>query len=135
MSRGDAVRASSYPGQALGRPQSGPGSVAGFGRRLLAIAIDWAIAVGTSVAFLDGALLGPNIVLGLMHLFLVGTIGSSIGHRLLGLQLVRLEGGWPGPVRALVRTALLLLALPALVWDRDQRGLHDQAAGTVLVRR
>jgi len=25
--------------------------------------------------------------------------------------------------------------VPALFWDRDQRGLHDKAAGTVIVRR
>jgi uncharacterized RDD family membrane protein YckC len=135
VSPADAVRATSHPGEALGLPRDGPGSVAGFGRRLVGIGLDWALAVAISVAFLDGALLGPNIVLGVMHVLLVGTIGSSIGHRLLGMQLIRTDGGFPGPGRALVRTALLLLALPALVWDRDQRGLHDRAAGTVLVRR
>lgn len=127
--------ATTYPGQGLGLPQQGPGSVAGFGRRLVGITLDWAVAVAISVAFLDNALLGPNIVLGLMHVLLVGTVASSLGHRLFGMHLVRADGGWPGPGRALVRTALLLLALPALVWDADQRGLHDRAAGTVLVRR
>jgi hypothetical protein len=24
--------------------------------------------------------------------------------------------------------------IPAAIWDADQRGLHDKAAGTVLVR-
>ena len=43
--------------------------------------------------------------------------------------------GWAGPLPALVRTALLCLVLPAVVYDRDQRGLHDRAAATVLVRR
>ena len=38
------------------------------------------------------------------------------------------------PWRPLVRTVLLCLAIPALIWDRDQRGLHDRGAGTVLVR-
>jgi hypothetical protein len=33
-----------------------------------------------------------------------------------------------------VRTVLLLLLVPAAVWDRDTRGLHDKAAGTVEVR-
>jgi len=33
-----------------------------------------------------------------------------------------------------VRSALLCLVIPAVVWDRDGRGLHDTAAGTVLVR-
>jgi hypothetical protein len=34
-----------------------------------------------------------------------------------------------------VRTVLLCLLIPAFITDRDQRGLHDRAAGTVLVRR
>ena len=25
------------------------------------------------------------------------------------------------------------LVIPAVIWDADQRGLHDKAAGTVLV--
>ena len=33
-----------------------------------------------------------------------------------------------------LRTALLLLLVPALITDRDGRGLHDRAAGTVVVR-
>jgi hypothetical protein len=33
-----------------------------------------------------------------------------------------------------VRTVLLCLAIPAFIWDRDQRGLHDRVAGTMLVR-
>jgi hypothetical protein len=33
-----------------------------------------------------------------------------------------------------VRTALLCLAIPALIWDADHRGLHDRVAGTMLVR-
>ena len=32
---------SEYPGQRLGLPESGPGSVAGVGRRLGALVIDW----------------------------------------------------------------------------------------------
>jgi hypothetical protein len=27
------------------------------------------------------------------------------------------------------------LLIPALIWDRDGRGLHDRSIGTVLVRR
>jgi hypothetical protein len=32
------------------------------------------------------------------------------------------------------RTALLCIAIPALIWDRDGRGLHDRLARTVEVR-
>ena len=39
-----------------------------------------------------------------------------------------------GLLRAALRTLLLCLLIPALIWDRDGRGLHDKAAGTVVVR-
>ncbi|MFE4466652.1 RDD family protein, partial [Oerskovia sp. NPDC056781] len=29
---------------------------------------------------------------------------------------------------------LLCLVVPAVVWDGDGRGMHDKAAGTVIVR-
>ena len=38
-------------------------------------------------------------------------------------------------VQVAIRSLLLCLAIPALIWDRDGRGLHDKAANTVLVRR
>ena len=47
---------------------------------------------------------------------------------------ISLDGTAVGPVHALGRTLLLVLAIPPLVWDRDQRGLHDQFMGTVLRR-
>lgn len=125
----------SYPGQRLGRPESGTGSVARIGRRLGAIAIDWALATAVSAGFLGNDPWWTLTVFGVTQLVLVTTTGSSAGHLLLGLQVVRLDGAWAGPLRVAVRTVLLCLAVPALVWDADQRGLHDQAAGTVLVRR
>lgn len=63
------------------------------------------------------------------------TIGSSVGQRIVGLRLELLSGGYAGLVRPIVRTLLLALVIPALIWDGDQRGLHDKAAGTILVRR
>jgi uncharacterized RDD family membrane protein YckC len=125
----------SYPGARLGRPNEGIGAVAGLGRRVLGICIDWAVALLIANGFLRGLhSFGPLAVLLVMHVLLVGTAGSSLGHRLCGLRVERVRGGLPGPVRALVRTVLLGLVIPALITDADRRGLHDQAAGTVLVR-
>ncbi|MYR62262.1 RDD family protein, partial [Streptomyces sp. SID625] len=76
---------------------------------------------------------GPLILLVLMVLTL-GTVGCTPGKRLLGLRVVALGTGRVQPLRALLRTVLLFLALPALIWDRDGRGLHDRLAGTVEVR-
>ena len=42
---------SDYPGERLGLPASGVGSVAGFGRRLAALTIDWFIGYGIAAMF------------------------------------------------------------------------------------
>jgi uncharacterized RDD family membrane protein YckC len=34
-----------------------------------------------------------------------------------------------------VRALLIALVIPALLFDENQRGLHDRAAGTILLRR
>jgi uncharacterized RDD family membrane protein YckC len=69
-----------------------------------------------------------------MQIVFIPTICGSIGHRLLGLRVVALKGGWIGPWRPVVRTLLLAIVVPALIWDSDQRGFHDKIAGTVLLR-
>jgi uncharacterized RDD family membrane protein YckC len=38
------------------------------------------------------------------------------------------------PGRAVIRTALLSLLLPAVIFDRDGRGLHDRLTDTAVVR-
>src|SRR6195952_2661305 len=42
---------SAYPGERLGLPAAGVGSVAGFGRRLAALTIDWFIGYGIAAIF------------------------------------------------------------------------------------
>jgi uncharacterized RDD family membrane protein YckC len=64
----------------------------------------------------------------------VGSVGFTPGKRLLGLRVLALDTGGVSPWRAVLRTVLLFLAIPALIWDRDGRGLHDRLAGTVEVR-
>jgi uncharacterized RDD family membrane protein YckC len=127
-------------GERLGLPPEGPGSVAGFGRRLGAIFIDWALAVLISYGLLSGGeLQAANRwalpVFLVMVLLTVGTVGFTPGKRILGLRVVAVDGlGRLAPWRVLVRTVLLGLAIPALIWDRDGRGLHDQLSGAVQVR-
>ena len=124
-----------WPGRRLGLPPSGAGSVARLGRRVVALVLDWLAAVVVSRAFFDGDPFVTLAVFALVQWLLVGSAGSSPGHRLLGLRVARLDGRPPGLALAAARALLLALALPPLIADRDQRGLHDRAPGTVLLRR
>jgi uncharacterized RDD family membrane protein YckC len=104
------------------------------GRRIAALAIDWSLAVAASVLFFSYDALATTLVFVLLQVVFIPTLGGSIGHRLVGLRVVPLAGGWVGVWRPVVRTLLLAVVIPALVWDSDQRGFHDKVAGTVLVR-
>ncbi|MER6633619.1 RDD family protein [Streptomyces sp. NPDC000987] len=128
-----------YRGEQLGLPEEGPGSIARPGRRLGALAVDWGLCLLIAYGLIthgydrstgNWALL-VFFVLGVLT---VGTVGFTPGKRLFGLRVVALDTGRVQPLRALLRTALLCLAVPALIWDRDGRGLHDRLARTVEVR-
>jgi uncharacterized RDD family membrane protein YckC len=122
----------------LGLPARGPRSVAGFGPRTVAFLVD-AVLCNLLAAALT--LLGVSLPHGTLVLWIylveVAVLtwlgGASAGHRVVGLRVVRLDGAPPGLLAALIRTAGLGLLFPALIWDRDHRGLHDKAAGTVLI--
>ncbi|MFT4136730.1 RDD family protein [Microbacterium sp.] len=124
----------SYPGERLGRPREGRGSIARIGRRLAALAVDWGCAVVISVAFFAYDSFATLALFCAVQLVFIPTIGGSPGHRIAGLRLTRLDGTWVGLWRPVVRTLLLALVIPAVIWDPDQRGLHDKAVDTVLVR-
>ncbi len=49
-------------------------------------------------------------------------------------RCARWSAGRVLPLQAMARTVLLCLFLPAVVWDRDGRGLHDKVPNTVIVR-
>jgi len=143
VSSTDDVAPLGYPGQRLGRPKQGAGSVAGWGRRLLALALDWAASLLVVSAFIGNdvwtgqglVVWAPLVALFVQLTVLTGLVGASVGQRLLGIGVVMLDGRPPGLGRAAVRSLLICLALPPMVFDRDWRGLHDLAAGTVVVRR
>lgn len=123
-----------WPGKRLGLPESGPGSIARPARRIAALFIDWAISMGIAYAFLDNDAFGTLLVFVVIQVVMVMTIGSSIGHLILGLRVVTLRGGYPGFWRPVARSLLIAIAVPAVIWDRDQRGMHDRLIGTVLLR-
>jgi uncharacterized RDD family membrane protein YckC len=146
---GSASGPGDYPGQRIDLPESGPGSVAGFGRRITALLIDWFIAYG---------LVGLLVALGLMsqQTFLYTPLGSTsiaVVWVVLGIISVRLFGFTPGQLalglrvasidnrihvgigRATVRGILVFFVIPALFTDSDLRGYQDRFTNTAVVRR
>ncbi|MEJ5945649.1 hypothetical protein WDZ17_10130 [Pseudokineococcus basanitobsidens] len=134
-SDGTAGAGGALPGRRLGLPRDGSRSVARVGRRLVGVVVDWLLATLVSQALLGGNPWTTLGVFAVLHVVGVATLGGSPGHLLLGMRVLRLAGGWPGPLRALTRTVLLCVVVPAAIWDADQRGMHDRLSGTVLVRR
>jgi uncharacterized RDD family membrane protein YckC len=128
-----------WPGDHLGLPQAGPRSIARPGRRIGALAVDWALAYGLSLAFFSTGPWQTNgfVTLGLfagIQLLFLLFLNGGLGHLIFGLRVVPIVPGRLAPWRALVRTVLVSLFVPAVIMDADQRGLHDRLAGTLLVR-
>jgi uncharacterized RDD family membrane protein YckC len=131
-----------YAGQRLGLPEDGPGSVASWGRRILALFLDWiasSLVAGfiTSVADLSAdtdRLLPLLVFLAEVTLF-TGVAGASFGQLALRVVVVRVDGRPVTILNAMVRTVLICLVIPPVVFNRDNRGLHDLAAGTITLNR
>jgi uncharacterized RDD family membrane protein YckC len=137
------VRDSSQPSQervrgaSLGLPAEGPGSLATFSSRVAAFLVD---AVGA--ALVAGLFTAPHlpgnwslVAFATITVLTLVLVGQTPGMRLLGLRLAHPRQGerlalW----RAVVRTALLCVLVPALVVDVDGRGLHDRLTHTAVVR-
>ena len=133
-----------YPGRHLGLPEVGRGSVAGWSRRFAALLIDWIACSIIAIAFFYHPQAGhaanvfaqprlwTPVVFAVQDCLLTALTGFTVGKRLLRLRVVRLDAR-PVGFWALPRTVLLMLVLPALIMDRDLRGLQDKAAGTVVI--
>lgn len=133
--RGDDDLASQeWRGQRLGLPQHGPGSVAPFGRRLVALFVDWVPCSVLAQLLTANPAWSSLMLFALLTVIGVGLFGRTPGHAVLGLHVVSLDTsarpafGW-----ALLRTGLLCLAVPPLLMNADGRGLHDRMARTVVV--
>jgi uncharacterized RDD family membrane protein YckC len=124
-------------GASLGLPADGPGSLAPFGTRVGAFCVD---ALGS--ALVAGLFTAPQlpgnwalVAFAAVTVVTLVAFGQTPGMRLLGLRLAHPRPGQRlAPWRAVVRTALLCLLLPALLVDSDGRGLHDRLTDTAVVR-
>ncbi len=130
------------PGVRLGLPADGPGSVATIGARIGAFVIDAIVAnLIAGLPYLFGVRYSPNArgfaILGaflIVEVLFDAAYGQTLGKRLLGIRVIRVDGdGLASLPWLLLRAVLLGVLVPAVVWDRDRRGLHDKASGTVVV--
>ena len=127
-----------YPGERFGLPEQGPGSVATLGRRGAQFLLD-AVLAGVLAALFTYPALPQNwslLTWAVIMVVPVAVIGATPAMVLLGLRVVRLDRpGSPGVglLWTLVRTASVFFLLPAVILDRDSRGLQDRASRTVVV--
>jgi hypothetical protein len=132
-----------YPGQSLGLPEGDTGSLAGLGRRLAALFVDWLLAYGlaalamslglVSLRLLSSAILVIWLILGIVS---VRLFSFTPGQFALALRVASVdERQYVGLGRAVARGLMVALVVPALFVDVDGRGLQDRLTGTAIVRR
>ena len=118
-----------------------PGQPGGVGRRILALIIDWVASLLIAVVLFpqfpygsaDSALATVLIFAAEVMVFTWLILGS-FGQRIMGLMVVRMNGRRLPFWRVAVRTVLLCLVVPAVVFDQNGRGLHDRAADSMCIR-
>src|ERR1019366_8441198 len=87
-----AADAQKYPGQRLGLPEEGPRSVAGVGRRFGALFIDWVLCMVIALAAFKSQ--AWTIAVFAVEVYLLTALtGFTVGKRLLGIRVARLDGG------------------------------------------
>ena len=116
---------------------------ASWGRRVLALAVDWFACVLAVMVVLGpaGWVEDPNsgfytlLVFVVESTLLTATVGGSFGKIATRLRVVRVDGDTrPVPLlKALARAVLVALVVPPLVFRPDRRGLHDLVAGSATV--
>jgi len=123
-----------YPGQRLGLREDGPGSPGGFPPRILAIVIDWLPCSVAAQLLTRNPAFSALVLFAAITVVSVGIAGRTVGHAVAGLRVALLDGRRAGFAAAVIRTILLCLLIPPVVYNTDGRGLHDRAAGTIVLR-
>lgn len=115
------------------------------GARLLAFLLDLVLASLLTSLFVRPEF-GDQAVMETYNLWSIGVwaiitiipvtfFGFTPGMAVTGIRVARLDGGaLVGPVRALVRTALTAVIIPAAVRNNDGRSWLDRLTGTVVIR-
>ena len=138
----DPTKLSSYPGENLGLPREGKGSLAGLFPRMAALLIDW------SICYAMAAIITPNtnwfgdnatasmIFFIIWRVVTVWLFAQSPGHAIMGIGVARIDDSTQrvGLWRSVVRVIFTIFLLPPVIQDTDGRGMHDRATGTAVIR-
>lgn len=125
---------------------------AGLGQRFLALLADWLLCLliagglvrtGLLATTEPDALFGPeqvwpSLILAIEYAFFLTISTQTPGMRLVRIHCVRFaDGRRLGALSALIRAVMLAVVLPVLTVfvDPNRRGLHDLAAGSIVVRQ
>jgi uncharacterized RDD family membrane protein YckC len=137
-----------YRGQRLGLPESGQASLASPGARIGAWIVDSVLSALVAALFVEVIHHGHHrdfaqrlpgywslIPFALDYILGMLFVGRTLGMYLFGLRIIRVDRNEAvNPWRAVLRTLLLMLLVPAVVFDKDGRGLHDRYTDTAVVR-
>jgi uncharacterized RDD family membrane protein YckC len=109
---------------------------ASLARRFGALLVDWILCLLIAGAFNQvkhDPWFAPGVLV-VEYGFFLGLFGQTPGMWSMRIRCVSITTGQAiGIPRALLRGLLLALFIPALIMGSDQRGLHDKAAGSVIV--
>ncbi|WP_026876913.1 RDD family protein [Jiangella gansuensis] len=123
-------------------PSQGPGSPASWPRRIAALLLDW--LAGNLLAFVvtggadvwdatSGLVWMPLICWYVLVVVSTAVAGGSLGQLMVKLRVAHLGGRRISVFVAAVRTLMIALVIPPLVFTHDGRGLHDLASNTAVV--
>jgi uncharacterized RDD family membrane protein YckC len=115
-------------------PETGPGSAAGFGSRILAIMMDWLPCTVAAQLFTTNPAFSALALFAAVTALSIGIAGRTPGHAVAGLRVALLDGRRAGFGAGVIRTVLLCLLIPPVVYNADGCGLHDRAVGTIVLR-
>ncbi len=122
-----------------GEDQGFPLPLASNWRKAQAITIDYVSSIFVAALLLDRSWIDtsfwPHLFLFVQVVILTALTGASAGQRLRGIRIIDVNTLQNiAPLGALIRTILIMLVIPAVVQNKEGRGLHDLATKSAAVR-
>ncbi len=137
------------------------GHYAGFASRFVAYVADVGVSTGVFLLGLGATSFAASVLTGhsvnwnrsgtpaavafgvwqfIYYAYCWGSGGKTVGMALLGVRVIRRDGGTAGPWRAVVRTLVFPLSFllcglgfTGILFGNQRRALHDVIAGTAVV--